>query len=255
MGSCATTIQHEVSFTQTTEKSTDVSFNKTDVFQIDSRNYVLCDEEELFDNKPKPDTDTGYMDSNQHSLAFNTNSGCCGNRLEFTKNDRVVTKCTDSSSYVWNTCFLNHSITDEMCNVYKLYFKWNKTGTERQHNPQFSMGFITSTIEESVNDLTHILGTGNNKNIFCTGIVKDKNSFWIFDINHENQKLNYESRKPFKKGDIFMMEFDFKNDAMTIYCNNKKTVSISLNNQKKITPAVQFPIAGLQIELIKQKYE
>ena len=191
------------------------------------------------------------------TVKFNTNKDCHSQDLVFTNNDKIVTKkITIGDKSDWCSAFLDIKITDKICDIYRLYLKWNDQGDKDDTwwISQINFAYITSTIDKCMKSWTEIIGRFQNQNDDAVAILVDTNTFFLFDKDNDNKELKYRSPKKFKAGDIFIMEFNFKKDIFTIYCNDIKTDTISLRGKKEIIPAVTITDNNGQIEIIKDEY-
>ena len=115
------------------------------------------------------------------------------------------------------------------------------------------MGFITSSIEDSIKNWNHEIGDYDNKQ-HSMGIYVNKysKSFRIYWKEDYNRKLTYISTENYKKNDKFMLSFNFGDDKVTIHHNDTLADTFSLANNKMIIPAFSLR-SQEEIEIIKWK--
>eukprot|EP00483_Globobulimina_turgida_P008255 UN08271 len=109
--------------------------------------------------------------------------------------DTIVTKAAPASGPSgWSTCIFGEEVTQKQCSVFNIDIKWKKCVTE------FIMGYITSSIEQSIKDWNEFLGTAPNLE-HCNGIFVDhvQANFYVQRKGRENIGLPYVPKKKFRQ--------------------------------------------------------
>ena len=163
-----------------------------------------------------------------------------GKGLQFI-NDQTVRKINSQTS----TCIFGEEITNKKCKGFDLYIQWKVC------KESFFMGYITSSLKESIKDSTNWLGHGENKkNSVGIEVYKEYNNFTLSDSYNDYKMLNYSALDNFKQGDIFRLSFDFKDMTLVIYHNGFKADTLKLKT-KSLTPAISLRYRNEEIEIIK----
>ena len=182
-----------------------------------------------------------------------------GHGLEFDDDENMVTlvnaKPTEKEmeQYVqqqrYRTCLFGVTISADECDLFYITFKWMK-GLKERFTKQIMMGYITNTIESSIenyNQYSYGIFTGNNHN-----------GFYLYK-NYKNWKFGHKKlvEKNFKQpneGDEFKLLFDFKNDKLYIHQNRTPTINISLEGVRQIMPAFSLSYEGQRIKVIDWEF-
>eukprot|EP01083_Nonionella_stella_P002397 6929_1 len=155
-------------------------------------------------------------------------------------NNQTVEKISSETA----TCIFGEQITSKKCKGFDLYIQWTRCVDS------FFMGYITSSLENSIKDSTQFLGHGSNKR-HSVGIevYKEYNNFTLSDANHHYHMLRYRARDNFKEGDVFRLSFNFQRKELVIYHNGFTADSLVLEH-KQLTPAISLRHQE-KIEIIK----
>ena len=152
----------------------------------------------------------------------------------------------------WQTCLFGQQIEKKYCNQFDIYIKWN-SGIYA-----FFMGYITSTISESIGRWNSALGQHENKSNSVGIFVSNSNKIlWRHDKHPivSPQQLKYESQTEFDKNDIFRLSFNFKNDVVNIYHNDNYVDNIPLYGCTVITPAFALQSVNEELEIVKWSFD
>eukprot|EP01083_Nonionella_stella_P282481 961221_1 len=154
---------------------------------------------------------------------FDTTSQYYGRGLYFYDNNQTVqTKFKydpHNTARRTSVCIYGEPISDKQCNKFEIYIQWKTC----QFSSVFFMGYITSSIQQSIQRWNNALGQFANKE-YSVGIEVNswRHNFIYYDKNNEEKELKYESKLSFRENDMFKMEFNFIDDTLTIYHNNNK---------------------------------
>eukprot|EP01084_Bolivina_argentea_P110625 197483_1 len=175
-----------------------------------------------------------------NGLTFNV--GPNDNKWKFS-NGNIVEKISSDNKYT--TCVIGESINNKMCTQFDFEIKLKTFSYECY------IGYITSTINESVKNWNHYLGYGDNKND-SVGFRFYPNGNYINEWRKGNfETLNYTASSNFKQGDKVKLSFNFDNKTLSLYHNESRVEILSLNNCKTITPAITMSKKNDKIEIIK----
>ena len=172
---------------------------------------------------------------------YTFNKNCHGRNIEFI-GDTLV-KSTRSG---WKTCLFGDEFTNKLCNKINIEIKW------KEMNDSFFIGFITSSINESIKNWDQRLGYGaNQQNSVGFFVTKTRNHITINDENNFDGKISdYAAPNNFCNGDTFELEIDFPKNTVSIY-HNKTIVGTRSLNTNQITLAFSFYWNGEVIEILK----
>eukprot|EP01084_Bolivina_argentea_P067361 122672_1 len=176
-----------------------------------------------------------------------------GNNLEFSNGNIVKLKCKVAD---WSACaFGNHPISLEICNKFKIEFKWI------HQTMSFFMGFIVTkdfnNLEFNWNDY---IGGGKDNIRKSWGVLihSYNKSFSLFDASYTGKILDYQAPKQFSENDTFGLLFDFVDSTITIYHNSEKADSLALPSEhyncKCIIPAIAIYREMEEIEVIDYEF-
>eukprot|EP01084_Bolivina_argentea_P274429 467768_1 len=156
-------------------------------------------------------------------------------------------KINNGSGY--NTCIYGEELRATKCDRFDITIKFvNKSS--------FYMGFITSTVENSIKDWSCCLGRQGNKP-YSVGLLINSyfNYFKLSDPKNEYLAISYKASKSFQVNDIFMLSFDFTENQCYIYHNSTKIKhTISLAEYGMITVAFSLRDLDAEIEIVDAKY-
>eukprot|EP01084_Bolivina_argentea_P157475 274422_1 len=170
-----------------------------------------------------------------NNMVFLTEESLHGEDLCFMDDDKTVILMEDSEG----TCLFGIPITDEICDKFRINYKWLKISEMPAGVQRFMMGFITSSIHESIGNFNQRLGLYSNRDysrgIFCGW---DYANFYVYEDNAHKRLNNYRSNPHPKEGDKFGLEINFETNKCSIYHNDEFAESISLNNVKTVMLAL-----------------
>eukprot|EP01084_Bolivina_argentea_P189356 325644_1 len=88
----------------------------------------------------------------------------------------------------WGSCAFGSVISSRSCNKFEIHFK--RAGTYKAGH--FFMGYISSTIKQSIKNWNHYIGHGQNKE-HAVGIhvCPSYDYFSLYDKENSGKKLNY----------------------------------------------------------------
>eukprot|EP01084_Bolivina_argentea_P019688 36609_1 len=185
-----------------------------------------------------------------NKLAFRANQHGYG--LVFMDDDTTV-KSTQGGD---RTCVFGTTINSEQCDKFEICFEWISTAVSPQFGGQnFMFGYLTSTIDKSIQNWNDRLGWGLNKyhskGIFC-GKIYD--TFYLYHAGAFNNLHGYKCdnyNQTCSEGNMFKLIFSFIEDKVSVYHNNSFVHDINLDQVKEIIVAVTLMYTGQTIKANK----
>eukprot|EP01083_Nonionella_stella_P056821 149437_1 len=180
-----------------------------------------------------------------NNFVFNTEKH--GDDLQFMNGNKVKKINKDA----WSTCIFGEEVTDQMCNQYDVYIKWNVQSS----SGNFLIGFTSKPCQEAITNWNHLIGNGDNKE-HSTGyqVYTGYNDFRLYNKENNGKSCDYKSSNNFKKGDTFRLSFNFSNDQLTLYHNGHKAETLGLKKCKRITAAFSLAYQNEEIEVTKYTF-
>ena len=160
-------------------------------------------------------------------------------------NDTTITKNEKMGT---NVCIFGDEITSKQCNKFKIYIKWV------QCKSCIDMGFLTSSIQDSIGDYQAALGQGENKEKSVAFFIAKTMIHTFEHSKHSTGKKSLHSSTPFGKHSIFALEFNFVADELVVYHNDDKVDIVSLHGCKSIIPALSIDKDEI-LEITKCEFE
>ena len=189
-----------------------------------------------------------------------------GDGLEFNDEENTVTWMTQNTEIDESdrTCLFGVPICAENCDTFDISFKWLES--ENKGNGMMYMGWISNTIDESINNWNLRFGLYANKK-YSSGILGGPyySNFYVYkDFGHKmdtpnniykrlNNGMMSWTHNP-KEGDGFKLKFDFVNDKVLVYHNNVLITDTSLDGAKEIIPGLSLTYKGQRIKVIKWEF-
>eukprot|EP01084_Bolivina_argentea_P067589 123053_1 len=192
-------------------------------------------------NIPKPII---YVLAEFYCLFDEWNEKFCGSLLKIIK-PKIITK-TKKGNYC--SCLFGNEINNKMCNVFNIEFKWKKKVIE------FFIGYVEADKLNTFDCNDDALGYQKNRN--CSlGLYFYKASMRcaLYDKDIQYKTLQSSSNTSFRESDRFMLSFDFVNEQLTIFRNDKREDCIQFQHTS-IIPGVSLWKKGEEIEVTKYTF-
>ena len=132
--------------------------------------------------------------------------------------------------YGKNGTFTSSAIDDSMCTKAEIEYTLKSYG--EINNTRFDYGYVVST---DINDWDECLNDNKNVGLGCSACIYSDGRVYCFHNNSNNQ---VPSNEYFSVGTRFKMVIDFGQDCATFHYNDSEFKKVSLNNIKRIVPAV-----------------
>ena len=186
-----------------------------------------------------------------------------GDGLQFDDENNIVTFAKGISKnrthhqqmYIFRVCIFDYKITGDLCDSFTMNFKWMKSNKDHRH--KFIMiGYIIDAIDKSIGDWHGLLAKGKNKDKSCAILSgPDYDAFFLYKndgyVTMDN-KMKMEHNP--NEEDEFKVKFDFKNDNLLVYHNEKLITSAKLNGVKGFMPALCLTYVGQKIQVTKWEF-
>eukprot|EP01084_Bolivina_argentea_P187476 322923_1 len=117
----------------------------------------------------------------------------------------------------------------------------------------FMIGWITSSLQQSVKNRAHCLGQGPNAdNSFGIYISSHCTNFYLYgQDNKGGNSLDYSSPNKFKENDQFLLCWDLQHDIFTLHYNGTMAAKLSIQKYQSITPAFCMYYKDEEIEIVQ----
>eukprot|EP01084_Bolivina_argentea_P168266 291855_1 len=165
--------------------------------------------------------------------------------------DTTVTMTKTLNGSRWSTCLFGMHINNQMCDKFDISFKWRRTAESAF--PAINIGFIASTIQNSIGNWNDRLGMKTNQKYSkCIMIGTLYSRFYEYKNNQYSALLS--TNHCFKDKDEFTLSFDFINDALHIFHNDNLSDTISLDNVKEIMPGISLIYKGDTVQVTQWNF-
>eukprot|EP01084_Bolivina_argentea_P084595 152924_1 len=135
-----------------------------------------------------------------------------------------------------------------MCNKYDIHVKINRNQT----NGCFDLGYVTK--KDSIKNWDGYVGNDENrKESVSMRINTPVDEWYLYDKDNDEKSVKLKCKcNALSGGDTVILSFDFINNELIYYVNNKNNMAtkISLNHKPSIIPAFSSTTTGYTIEIV-----
>ena len=148
-------------------------------------------------------------------------------------------------------CIIGSQISNQICDKFSITFKIKSFGLNQSY-PTFDIGYATGdSLEDCVKDWNSEFGRHENKKTSWAFSFYGKKTYYIGTPSRVRDKKR---TIEYKLGDMIQLVFNFKENQVKAY-HNEKAVDGAALNADKLWVGLCFVNQGTIIELVRYRYD